>query len=160
MENAELASRWRRMKRDVVENRFDPTLFQAAQKARPLVQVRRLDIKHVRVMFAAGRNRRQRDPAAGRQRRQQLAVQLPAPHPVLDNQLRIFKLRKEISRVDIAGKKRRADRNPGIFIDLPAPELTSVRPFFPDNLGGFDPIFVLDQDRQQKLRIPSILRQT
>ena len=27
---------------------FDPTLFQAAQKARPLVQVRRLDIKHVR----------------------------------------------------------------------------------------------------------------
>ena len=96
MELAEGFSGRAAVQRDIVEHRQNLRLFQPGDQLAAIVNIAQLDIEHVRILPAVGRNDRQIDTSSPRQRQQGIVVVLPQRQALLVNPLRRFQLRPQV----------------------------------------------------------------
>ncbi len=79
-----------------MEYREDLRLFQPGDQSAAILDITQLNVEHVRVLPAVGRNRRQFDTPGARQRQQRIIVVLPQGQALLVDALRRFQLRPQI----------------------------------------------------------------
>ena len=79
-----------------MEHRQNFCLFQPVNQRRAVIVIPQLNVKHMRVLPAIRRHRRQIDTTRARQRQQRVIISLPQRQALLVNPLSGFQLRPEI----------------------------------------------------------------
>ena len=130
-----------------MEYREDLRLFQPGDQSAAILDITQLNVEHVRVLPAVGRNRRQFDTPGARQRQQRIIVVLPQGQALLVDALRRFQLRPQIGGLQVGHQIAGANVPPGIFIHQAAKELAAVGAFFANNLRAFHQRAIVDQRR-------------
>lgn len=135
------------MQRDIVEHRHDLGFLQVVDKGRAIVDIPQLDIEHVRVMHAVGRDYRQLDAAGLRQRQEAVIVLLPQCQTALVDAFRHFQLAPQVSGLQVRHQIAGTDVAPGIFVHLTTEELAAVGALLADDFRPIDQSRIVHQRR-------------
>src|SRR5262245_38922000 len=101
-----------------MEHRAYPRARELANHTLSLVDVRKQDVIHVRVMNAMRRHDRSSQDAFLLEVGECLVIALPDCKPSRRQLLGSFELRPQEGRDDIAGKERRSQIHPRVLVDL------------------------------------------
>ncbi len=130
-----------------MEYRQDLRLLEESDQLAAIFIVTQLDIEHMCVLLALGRNRRQFNTSGASQRRQGIKIGLPQREALLINTIRRLQLRPQVGRLQIRHQIAGANIAPGIFIHLATEELAAIGALLTNNLSAFNQRPVVDQRR-------------
>src|SRR2546428_11837914 len=107
--------------------------MQPVQQASAGLQALEDQIIHVRIMPAVSRNEGTARPASAFKVDERCVILIPELQPSTSDRRAFLQLGQQEGGIQIAGRVRRPDIDPGILILLPSKELAAVGDLLPDD---------------------------
>src|SRR6266850_2472786 len=99
----------------------------------------------MRIVFAISRNPRTTNSPLTLEALERLVISRPQRKPTRGHARRLFHLRPEKRRDDLARQEARSQIHPSVLVDLSPEELFTICTFFPDDFGPLHQALIVDQ---------------